>query len=256
MSFNRVRLFGYVWLVAATLAAITGAAQGSVRVGGWAFSANGQLARNFQYTGACPVDLTFDWGVIGTEATAVVYSLSRNDGGHSASPGSINLPTPNQSVSILEHWYLGANTPQFADYRGWVQLNIESPNPVSRRIDFTIHCAGSSVRVGGGSFSANGQLARYYQYAGTCPVDLTFDWGVIGTEATAVVYSFTRNDGAHSSSSSTINLLGPNRSVPILEHWLLGANTPQFANYTGWPQLNIASPNQVSNKIGFTIHCQ
>jgi hypothetical protein len=29
---------------------------------------------------------------------------------------------------------------QFADYHGWVELDIESPNPVSQKIGFTIHC--------------------------------------------------------------------------------------------------------------------
>jgi hypothetical protein len=32
-----------------------------VRIGGSSFAVNGQLNREHQYTGACPVDLKFDW---------------------------------------------------------------------------------------------------------------------------------------------------------------------------------------------------
>lgn len=110
------------------------AAQASVRVGGWSFAANGQLARDFSYTGPCPVDLKFDWGVLGTEPGPVTYTFSRNDGGHSSSPQSITLPAANQSVPIIDNWHLGANNATFANYSGWVQLDIQSPNPVSKRI--------------------------------------------------------------------------------------------------------------------------
>jgi hypothetical protein len=42
-------------------------------------------------------------------------------------------------VPILDAWSLGANNRQFAGYHGWVELDIESPNPVSRKIGFAIH---------------------------------------------------------------------------------------------------------------------
>jgi len=236
--------------------AVSNTAQASVRVGGSAFSVNGQLARDHQYSGPCPVDLKFDWGVISTDPTTVTYSFLRSDGGRSSSSRTTSLPA-NRSVPILEEWHLGANTPQFASYSGWVELNIESPTPVTNRISFTIHCGSSaSVRVGGSAFSVNGQLARDHQYTGSCPVDLKFDWGVIGTEPTPVTYSFTRSDGGHSSRPLTINLPQANRSVPILDEWRLGANTQQFANFSGWVELNIESPSPVTNRIGFTIHCR
>ena len=116
--------------------------------------------------------------------------------------------------------------------------------------------AHASIRIGGSSFSANGQLARDYQYTGSCPVDLKFDWGVISTEPTTVTYSFVRSDGGHSSTSQSVGLPNANRSVPIIDEWQLGANTQQFANYSGWVQINIESPNPISRKINFTIHCQ
>ena len=90
----------------------------------------------------------------------------------------------------------------------------------------------AAVRVGGSSFSANGMLARDHQYSSPCPVVLKFDWGVISNAPATVVYSFTRSDGGHSSNARSVNL-PPNRSVPILEEWHLGANTPQFASYSG-----------------------
>ena len=116
--------------------------------------------------------------------------------------------------------------------------------------------AHAGVRIGGSAFSANGQLARDYQYTGPCPVDLKFDWGVIAFEPSTVSYWFRRNDRGQSSASRTIGLPGGNRSIPILEQWRLGANTPQFFNYSGWVELNIESPNRISNRIRFTLHCQ
>lgn len=240
----------------AAMSACTGTAAASLRVGGSAFSANGALARNHEYSGSCPVDLKFDWGVISSNPATVTYSFTRSDGGRSSSAKSIDLPA-NRSVPILDEWHLGANSAQFANFSGWVELNIVSPEPVVNRIAFTIHCGSTaSVRIGGSAFSANGQLARNHEYTGPCPVDLKFDWGVIGTEATPVSYSFTRSDGGHSSKPLVIDLPQANRSVPILDQWRLGASTPQFANFAGWVELNIDSPNPVANRIGFTLHCQ
>lgn len=119
--------------------ALAGTSDASVRVGGWSLSANGQIAQGFQYTGACPVHLQFAWGVISTEPTRATYTFVRNDGGHLSSPRTVELP-PNQSVSVPDEWSLGANTPEFRDYHGWVQLDVESPSRLSQRINFTIHC--------------------------------------------------------------------------------------------------------------------
>jgi hypothetical protein len=35
---------------------------------------------------------------------------------------------------------LAQNSSQFADYHGWIELDIESPNPVSQKSGFAIHC--------------------------------------------------------------------------------------------------------------------
>ncbi len=112
----------------------------SVRVGGFSLRINGDVAQNREYSGPCPVDLKFTWGVIASSPTAVTYTFSRSDGGHSSAPQTIDLSQPNRSVPIYDEWHLGAKTSQFGDYRGWVQINIMSPNPVSQRIPFIIHC--------------------------------------------------------------------------------------------------------------------
>ncbi|HEY1161234.1 MAG TPA: hypothetical protein VGE83_11415 [Terracidiphilus sp.] len=116
--------------------------------------------------------------------------------------------------------------------------------------------SGASVRVGGESLRANGQVIQGHQYMGPCPVDLQFGWGVIGTEPTTMNYHFVRSDGGHSAGSQSVSVPQTNRSVPVYERWRLGANTAQFANYSGWVKLIIDSPNQVEGKIAFTIHCQ
>jgi hypothetical protein len=113
--------------------------------------------------------------------------------------------------------------------------------------------APASVRVGGASLRANGQVAQGFQYAGPCPVDLRFGWGLIATEPTTASYSFARSDGSHPRGGSVD--LPAGRSKPVYLDWRLGANNARFANYRGWVQLNVESPNQVSQKISFTLHC-
>jgi hypothetical protein len=115
--------------------------------------------------------------------------------------------------------------------------------------------AHAGIRIGGSSLRANGQVAQNYEYSGSCPVDLKFGWGVIASSPAEVTYTFTRSDGGHSSSSQTVDLSQPNRSTPIYDEWHLGANRGQFANYHGWVEINIMSPNRVTQRIPFTIHC-
>ena len=125
-------------LVIAALAAAT-ALYGAVRIGGWSFAANGQVARDRQYTGGCPVDLKFDWGVISTGPSEITYWTSRNDGARS-SPKSIRHPGGGRSIPIVEEWHLGANNGRFANYPGWMEIHIEGTAPATNRIGFTLHC--------------------------------------------------------------------------------------------------------------------
>ncbi|HEY1207754.1 MAG TPA: hypothetical protein VGE85_00165 [Terracidiphilus sp.] len=112
----------------------------TVRVGGYSLRANGNIAQGFHYTGSCPVDLKFGWGLISTRRTEAIYRFDRSDGGHTTKPERVDIPQANHSVPVYYDWQLGANTPKFADFHGWVNIIIEAPNPVQQKINFTIHC--------------------------------------------------------------------------------------------------------------------
>ena len=135
---------GYGFILLAGIALVmTAAVSASVRVGGYSLRANGQVAQGFQYTGTCPVDLKFGWGLIATGPTTAYYSFTKSDGSHPPS-GSVDLP-PGRSKPVYLDWRLGANNAKFANYKGWVQLNVESPNQVSQKISFTLHCGSGGM---------------------------------------------------------------------------------------------------------------
>ena len=272
MNVNRKGLGRLSWCVASIIIIITIPATMSamVRIGGKSLRANGQIAQNFDYSGSCPVNLQFGWGVVSTEPGILNYSFVRSDGVHT-SMFARRLPGGDRSLPIYTDWHIGGNNPEFANYSGWVELNIESPNRASERIMFTVRCgspggygvapgnsrfsaAGGSVRIGGFSMRANGQIAEGFQYTGACPARLEFTWGVIASEPTAINYVVTCSDGA-TSRSFTTSLQG-GRSTPIRYDWFLGANRQKFAEYSGWVQMNISSPTAVEQKIPFTVHCQ
>ena len=126
------------WILC-TLALLPAAAFGQVRIGGYALRANSELVQNHRYSGRCPVNLKLDWGVIGARPETITYYTERSDGAKSPSR-TLSLPGGNKSVPVVVEWKLGANTPQFRDYRGWAELVIESPTRVSQRILFTLDC--------------------------------------------------------------------------------------------------------------------
>ena len=66
----------------------------AVRIGGWALTNNGQIVKNFVYTGSCPVQLQFAWGVLSTAPTEIKYHFERSDGAQ-APPGQMGLPRAN-----------------------------------------------------------------------------------------------------------------------------------------------------------------
>jgi hypothetical protein len=115
-------------------------AKATVRVGGWALTANGKLAKNFAYTGSCPVHLKFDWGLIATSPVEVTYRYKRSDASEPSAMMTVNLPKANTSVDVSDTWELGANTAEFKDYKGWIKLTTFSPNKVEQKINFTLHC--------------------------------------------------------------------------------------------------------------------
>ncbi len=114
-------------------------AKATVRIGGWALTVNNKIVKNFDYIGVCPVKLQFAWGVLATEPTEIKYHFERSDGAH-APAGQKNLPKANTSEDVIETWDLGANTPEFRDFKGWEELVIDSPNKVAQKINFTMHC--------------------------------------------------------------------------------------------------------------------
>jgi hypothetical protein len=111
-----------------------------VRVGGESLRANGQVAQGFQYTGSCPVNLKFGWGLISNRPIEVQYRFDRSDGGHSTRQERVNLPGHDHSAPVYYDWQLGAHTHEFADFHGWVNLIVEGRMPVEKKISFTIHC--------------------------------------------------------------------------------------------------------------------
>jgi hypothetical protein len=115
-------------------------AKATVRVGGWALTANGNLAKEFEYTGACPVNLKFDWGLIATAPTEVTYRYKRSDASEPSAMQKVGLPKANTSVDVSDTWELGTKTPEFADFKGWIKLTTFEPNKVEQKIDFTLHC--------------------------------------------------------------------------------------------------------------------
>jgi len=140
MKLAKVALVYGFFLLAGMALMMEAAPAPTVRIGGSSLRANGQVAQGFQYTGSCPVALKFGWSLQTTEPAIAYYSFSRSDGGRPRG-GSIDL-TPGRSGFVYLDWNLGANNPRFADFHGFAVLNVESPNHVSQKIDFTLHCGG------------------------------------------------------------------------------------------------------------------
>ncbi len=112
----------------------------TVRVGGWALTANGKIAKNFEYTGSCPVNLRFDWGLLATAPTEVTYRYKRSDDSEPSATKKVKLAKANTSVDVSDTWDLGANTAEFKDFKGWIKLTTFEPNKVEQKILFTLHC--------------------------------------------------------------------------------------------------------------------
>jgi hypothetical protein len=269
MNINRGWHFWSLVFLLANLLAVSNAAGVEVRVGGWALDANGRNLPSHKYWGPCPVSLKFFWGVIGNDPASVIYTYNRSDGVRSSAPGTLNLPAANRSMDVVVEWSLGANQPAFANYNGWVQLDIESPNQASQRIPFTLHCgadagkefatpgARGTVRIGHNiSMQANGQIVEHHVYTGPCPVTFKFSWEVQGTEPTPVTYWFDRSDGAEFHRPFTIQLRAADQPETIYQEWRLGGDTAEFANYNGWIRLNVESPTPDSLENHFLLRCK
>lgn len=235
MSLTKLSPLSRAFVLTTAFFAVTVTASATVRVGGASLRANGQLAQGFQYTGSCPVALKFSWGVISTEPTTIQYTFVRSDGGHETNSLSANLPGGGHSTSIYDDWQLGANTQEFQNFRGWVELRIESPNPVNSKIAFTIHCTGSAgggaaAKIGGSSLWADGQLAPGHQHSGSYTTALKLGCGVIATDATTITDSFVCTDHAYMEGSLT-------------------ASAREMQKFSAWTELHVALANPVAEKV-------
>ena len=245
-------------------------AQAQVRISGWAVSANGQPLPSGQYFGSCPVTLKFGWAYFSDASsdkpTMVTWSYTRSDGFHPSSPSTISVPY-GRSTDVDVSWTLGANTPEFANYRGWADLKTESPVQVSQRIPVVLHCSASGppaapkgfgkIRIEQQLLESRGEPVPKFTYTGPCPADLTFGWKVTGTEATPVTYWINRSDGFQSSERKTVNIPADTKEVIIREEWRVPAQPPKFRNYfQPWVQLNIETPNPDSLRINPLVACQ
>ncbi len=93
-----------------------------------------------------------------------------------------------------------------------------------------------------------------FDYAGPCPVTITFSGRISAAGgAGTVTYKWLRNDGA-SAPVETITFSGPG-SKDISTGWHLGG--PGLPNYEGWQALQILDPQErTSERATFRIRCQ
>ena len=138
MASPRRSTFVIVALCICALLSGARAAQAEMRVVGTTFFVNGKPVPDFQYSGTCPVWLRFYWSLIDTDFAGMVYYFIPN----------VGKPTPRHSQSVWRNqpipayidWQVGANTPKYANYRGWLQLRVTNPNNIANTINFTLHC--------------------------------------------------------------------------------------------------------------------
>jgi hypothetical protein len=120
------------------LAPMSVAQQGGFSIGGYVLYANGKVAKNFTYTGSCPVQLKFDWSIVSTEvgeSIPVQYAFKRSDGSYT-SWKSVTVSSPG-TVDVTFPWQLGGGKGQ---YTGWVQMTLDLMRPAKQKIPFTVNC--------------------------------------------------------------------------------------------------------------------
>jgi hypothetical protein len=100
----------------------------------------GPLMGGVEYRGPCPIRLIFDWSIVSAQPTSVTYSLQKSDGSPVSTVTKINLPKGNTPVDVIDMWVLGANTPEFRNYRGWMDLSTLTPNVFGKKINFALRC--------------------------------------------------------------------------------------------------------------------
>jgi hypothetical protein len=98
------------------------------------------LIEGEEYRGSCPVKLNFDWSIVSSQPTVVTYRFQKSDGSSASAIMKVNLPKGNTPVDVTAMWIVGANTPEFRNYKGWIDLSTLTPNVFGKKIYFVLRC--------------------------------------------------------------------------------------------------------------------
>jgi hypothetical protein len=98
------------------------------------------LIGGIEYRGSCPVKLDFDWSIVSSQPTSVTYRLQKSDGSSASAIMTVNLPKGNTPVDVTDMWIVGANTLEFRNYKGWIDLSTLTPNVFGKKIYFVLRC--------------------------------------------------------------------------------------------------------------------
>ena len=124
-------------------------AKATVQVTWWTltaknFSANAENLVG-DYWGTCPVVLKFDWLIVSQESNSVTYQLQRSDGSLPSAITKVDLKyVPNDHMyeaNVIDMWNLGAYTPEFKDFKGWINLTTLTPNKWEQKVPFVLQCS-------------------------------------------------------------------------------------------------------------------
>jgi hypothetical protein len=100
-------------------------------VGVESVTANGKklnMDKGDTYKGSCPVNLVINFLVEASAPTTIKYHIVRSDQPTKAqAPEKVKVPQGNINVIVPYPWSLGANIPQFQNYKGSVTLVVDSP---------------------------------------------------------------------------------------------------------------------------------
>jgi hypothetical protein len=196
------------------------------------------------YVGPCPVRITFSGTISVNGSGTVSYKFLRSDGAVAPTqtltfngPGSQNVSTT---------WDLGGAG---MTYSGWEQIQILDPQSLtSNQATFSIQCESPTpLQVTDVSLQADP-----IDYAGACPVRITFSGRISVNGSGSVSYKFLRSDSAIAP-TQTLTFDGPG-SQDISTTWDLGG---AGETYSGWEQIQILDPGTLtSNQATFNIQCQ
>jgi hypothetical protein len=179
-------------------------ARADVTTGPFRFWINGVLNNTHEYIGPCPVALRFGFWIDDNPhvpATAA-YSFSRSDGAINNQTFTARIGNAQGATTVFEDWHLGANVPQFQDFRGWVELDVIAPNSSASRIPFTLHCGADGSGQAGVPTNASGQ-----SFSGV--------WDLVSNSMNGAPQSFKPNRMAITQNGSQVRI--GNRAYPLTQ---------------------------------------